>query len=471
MRQNLVHLPALAEGTIPRNADSVFAVPVGECWLIHVPLAGTGALVNESAVSELRRHTAGLPARIPPALADLLKSEENPPGPRTGRIEPLFLGLLPTRACNMACVYCGFGSAHAHEGTMKPETAVRAIDWAAERAAERGGETLDVHLFGGEPLLETELVDIIVHRTRAAAAEHGLAPVLETATNGTCDETFARFVGDHFHAVVVSFDGFREVQNRCRPMKGGRPSFEKVCRTVRIWRDSPVKLCLRICVTADNMSRLGETVDWYASEFQPAVIACETIQSTPESRSAGLAPPDPLLFARAFWEARGRCAKAGIEIGYGASLPARPRATFCPVGQDAVIVSPDGRVSACYMEQRDWQSRGLDLDFGAVDARGVRLDLEALEGIRALARPRGRCERCFCRWSCAGSCHVTQSFLGCAETYNDMCRQNRLITACELLEEMGQGQLAAWLLEDRSAAMRLASERDDTLAGWEAHHG
>ena len=55
MGQNAVHLPALTEGTLPRSANGVFAVPGGERWLIHAPLAGTGALVNASAAGELCR--------------------------------------------------------------------------------------------------------------------------------------------------------------------------------------------------------------------------------------------------------------------------------------------------------------------------------------------------------------------------------------------------------------------------------
>ena len=427
----------------------VFVVPVRDCWLVHAPLAGISALVNTSGVT------------APGLIPDLDQQRESPPGPRTGPIAPVFLGLLPTRACNMACVYCGFGAPGAPQSRMREETAVAAIDWAARTAADRGAGSLAVHLFGGEPLLAKDLVEIIVHRTRAKASEYHLVPGLETATNATCDEPFARFVGDHFSAVIVSLDGFGEVQNRHRPLKGGLPSFDAVCRTAHIWSQSPVKLCLRICVTADNVDQFAQAAEWFAEEFEPAVIDCETIEPSPESRRAGLERPDPLVFAREFWRARQLCAQAGVDVSYGASVTEHPRATLCPVGQDAVIVSPDGRISSCYLEQRDWQARGMDLDFGAVAESAVRLDLTALQRIRNLANPHGRCEKCFCRWSCAGGCHVTHS---------DLCRQTRLITAAELLAGMGEPGHAADLLYDTPAAMRLACGVDDTIEDWRLCH-
>jgi len=275
----------------------VFAVPVLDLYLVHAPLSGITALVNQAAVRRLRAAVSELEADLPSALAGILDAGDGPPQPRTGPIAPLFLGLLPTRACNMGCVYCGFGSSRAPGGAMDPRIAVNAIDWAADTAVRTGAATLDVHLFGGEPLLATDLVDVIVHRTRAAAAARGLRPVLETATNGLCDEPFARFAGDHFDTIILSFDGRPEVQDRCRPLRDGGPSFDRVARSARIWSQSPAHFCIRMCVSAQNVGAFPDAARWMAAEFAPSVIACESIQPTPESRRAGLAPAGALPVA------------------------------------------------------------------------------------------------------------------------------------------------------------------------------
>jgi uncharacterized protein len=447
-------------------AGVVFAMPVADgMWLLHAPLARVSALVNGAMVRRLRAALMGQGAALPPEFRDILDGAGMQPLPRSGQIEPLFLGLLPTRACNMGCGYCGFGSSCAPDGVMDPRIAARAIDWAADTARQTGAGVLEVHLFGGEPLLAMDLVDIIVHHTRAAAAARGLRPVLETATNGVCAEPVARFVGDYFDTVILSFDGLPDVQDHCRPLRDGGPSSDRVSRSARIWSASPAQFCIRICVTRQNVGALPGTAEWMAREFEPSVIACETIQPTPESRRAGLAPPDALAFARAFREARCRCRELGVEVLHGAAAPGPPRATLCPVGQDAVIVSPDGRISACYLEQRDWRAVGLDLDFGQVTPDGVVLNEAALRSIRELAAPYGRCEECFCRWSCAGGCHVSHDYPGRDDDFTAQCRQTRLISACQLLDDLGAGAQAAALLADEDAANRLATHRPDRIAG------
>ncbi|MBM3745607.1 MAG: radical SAM protein, partial [Acidobacteria bacterium] len=162
-----------------------------------------------------------------PDLRAALEGEAAPePRPRQGPLRPQFLGLIPTRACNLRCVYCGFGAAGASCRQMDPRLAVAAVDWMAEEVARTGGDRLDVHLFGGEPFTAPELVDVVVHRTRAAAAERGLRPRLEATTNGVFSEERARFIGDYFDWVVLSFDGPAEIQDRRRPAPGGQGSFQ-----------------------------------------------------------------------------------------------------------------------------------------------------------------------------------------------------------------------------------------------------
>jgi len=431
----------------------VFAVPIFDKWLVYAPLHRVVALVNRAALTEF-------PEQLCAALAE-------PPEPepllRQGPVNPPFLGLVPTRACNLSCAYCGFGATPCGE-QMGLALAAAGVDWMADHAARSGRRTLDVHFFGGEPFSAPDVVDVAVHRTRAAAAEKGLLPRLEVATNGVYSEARARFVGDYFDTVVLSFDGFRAVHDRHRPTLGWSGCFDQVAATARVLSASPAELCLRICVAQDNVEQLAETVDWFAQEFQPCSIDFETLQPTPESERAGLRPPDPYVFAAQFPSARRVATEHGVEPVYAAAVTEEPRLTFCPVGNDTLIVNPDGRVSACYLQERDWQARGLDLNLGRLGTEGgVELPPEDVERLRRLVTDKPRCRNCFCRWSCAGGCQVNHSYPGCSPAYDDFCIQTRLITACSLLDGLGQEALSGDLVAEPARMQRLAKWPSDRL--------
>ncbi|MDP3000839.1 MAG: radical SAM protein [Bryobacterales bacterium] len=444
-----------------------FVLPVADRWLVHAPLEGVSALVNRAAVVKLLEQPPDGDGRLAELSSLIAGGAGSAPTPRDGPIEPLFLGLIPTRACNLRCVYCGFGSASGGP-QMDLRMAASLIDWMASHARQSGRQTLDIHLFGGEPLAAGDVVEVAVHRARAAAAQHGLTLRLEIATNGACDGQMAGFLGDYFDTVVLSFDGPREVHDRRRPGPGGRGSFEDVARTARILCDSDTELCYRTCVADDNVEKLGETVRWFCDEFPPATIDVETLQPTPESEAAGLAPPDPYRFAIQFWRAGRLAAQYGVTANYAAAVRETPRLSFCPVGNDALIVSPEGRVAACYLPEREWLDQGLDLYLGNFDAGTMTLDPVAVDRVRRLATRKPRCRDCFCQWSCAGGCHVHHAWDGKSRTYDDFCVQTRLITAFSLLEGLGAASMVDRLLDLPAALETLATQASDRLEHWEA---
>ena len=446
----------------------IYVVLVRDRWLVYSPLHRVSALVNQAAVRELRSHQGS--GRLAELASQLHRDPERAPQPREGSVRPQFLGLIPTRACNLRCVYCGFGAVQASSERMAPGLAVKAVNWMGEHAQRLEQQTLEVHFFGGEPFAAGEVMDVAVHRTRAVAAQRGLLPVLEVATNGVYREDLARFIGDYFDSVVLSFDGPREIHDRRRPRGDGRGSFEAVARTAHLLSQSPTELCFRICVAQDNVERLAEIVAWFSEEFQPSTIDFETLQPTPESRQAGLEPPDPYAFAVQYFRARRTAAQKGVEPNYAAALTGTPRLSFCPVGHDALIASPDGRISACYLPEREWQERGLDLHLGWL-SENLELDTQAVGRVRRLVAEKPRCERCFCRFSCAGGCHVHHSFPNCSKRYEDFCIQTRLITACSLLCELDQEPLAAEVMENRPAMEALALQASDRLEDWDGPIG
>lgn len=451
-------------------SEDVFAVPIAGRWLLYAPLHGASALVNRAAVAQL---ASGDVRASTPALAELfaLFQEPTPDCPivSSGPSAPQFIGLITTRACNLSCRYCAFAAGTAPDKAMDLDLAVAAVDWMAGYVGRAGRQTLDVHFFGGEPMAAHEVVEVSVHRARAVAARKGLIPRFEIATNGVFGPGLAEFLGAHVDSVVLSFDGPRQIHDRHRPVSPGRGSFDAVARTAFLLGESDTALGLRACVSQDTVAQLPQLAEWFCKRFRPAAIDFEPLQRTPEALAAGLEPPQPLDFAENFRLAGKVAADHGVRCTYAASLIDEPRLSFCPVGNDTLIVAPDGSVRGCYLREREWRSRGLDLRLGQLTADGaMALNPDAVLRLRHLAADKPLCTRCFCRWSCAGGCHVNHSWPGGLNGYNAFCVQTRVVTACELLDRLGHAEVADRLVGDRDAARALARQPSDRVRDFDA---
>jgi uncharacterized protein len=452
-------------------ASNIFTVPVAGDYLLYSPFNEVTALINRSALTTVQTWFAekqvDVPDTIQPLISELSCVPIIIPSVEKGSLRPAFLGIIPTRACNMSCVYCDFDSNKGSQLRMDPAMAVAAVEWMANYAKTEGYQKLEIHFFGGEPFVAKELVEIVVHRGRALAAELGLIPHFEVSTNGLFDAEWASFVGDYFDAVVLSFDGFREFHDRQRPIGGSRGSFDAVVATAKRLSQSSTELCLRCCITRDNVSQMAEITRWFCTDFSPSVINFEIITSNPQSVAAGLQPPDPYEFTVNYVHAWRVAQSYNISVVSAAIDADAPRHTACPVGKDTLIISPDGRISSCYLPRKEWQARGLDLDVGHLDSLAtMKIDQDAIQRLRQLVTDKPRCENCFCRWNCAGGCHVSQSYPECSINYNDFCSHTRVVMACKLLEELGLRDKVDELLENPTAMQNLAKQPSDCLEDW-----
>ena len=452
----------------------VYAVPVLGHYLLHAPVSGLRALVNAAAIHEVRAYLVsgqvrdGLPSQLADLLLKLGPAEVQDPVQRRGPLAPAFLGIIPSRRCNMACRYCDFRDPGSQQQIMDPATAVHAIDFMAEYCEKRGQKNYQIQLFGGEPFVEDRVVDVVVHHARLVASRIGVAASLVVSTNGLFGPARRRFVGDYFDRVVLSPDGFREFHDRNRPISADRPSFDEVVATARYLSTVWAQLCIRCCVTSESVLHMEAIARWLCEEFHPPVVNFEPMTERPESRAAGLAPPSPYDFARhalRSWQVlrSHNCAPASAPV-FTDGL----QNTSCPVGRDAVIVHPDGLLASCYLLPSDWEARGMDLTIGRILADGtVDIRMPDVLGLRRLIQSKPRCARCFCRLTCAGGCHVNNSYPGCPERYSGSCLATRALTAATLLEDLGQTDMADDLVADPETLDRLSARSSDRVVDME----
>ncbi len=448
----------------------VFAVQIDDRYLVYSPLHSLCALINKQALIEIKdflegkyntdSFSSGPLKDIVTALSGNINIDPlyNKP------FDPVFLGIVPSRQCNMSCIYCSFGADKNISARLDPATAVAAVDYMAEFAGKAGKKSYDIQFFGGEPLIEDEIIYTVVHHARFIASKTGISARFEVSTNGSLSEAMTEFAGDYLDTVVISLDGFKKYHDITRPMSKGKSSFDRVISTATYLSTAPAELCLRCCITDRNVQDMEAIADWFCKEFEPFIINFETLQENDLTARAGLKPPDPYAFAKNYIKACKLIEKNNIATVYAPISMYNIQNSFCPVGKDAVIVLPDRSLASCYLLPEEWEEKGMDLRIGNIDKEGkVNINFESAQKIRDLTMNKPRCENCLCKYSCAGGCHVNNTYPGCSDSYNDFCKHTRIIMVCNLLNETGLENLTDKILADTEIMKSIASQPSDKL--------
>ena len=144
-----------------------------------------------------------------------------------GVVKALCLHVAHT--CNLNCSYCfaSQGKYHGERAVMSFEVGKRALDFLVENSGTR--KNLEVDFFGGEPLMNFQVVKDLVAYARSIEKEKGKNFRFTLTTNGVqIDQDVIDFVNRECSNVVLSLDGRKEVHDRFRVDYAGNGSWEKI---------------------------------------------------------------------------------------------------------------------------------------------------------------------------------------------------------------------------------------------------
>ena len=131
--------------------------------------------------------------------------------------------------CNLRCKYCFAATGDFGTGRklMPLETGKAAIDFLLEQS--EGRENLEVDFFGGEPLMNFEVVKEIVNYARSKEKEFGKNFRFTITTNGMLlTDDKIDFINNEMSNVVLSIDGRKEVNDKMRVRVDGSGSYDKI---------------------------------------------------------------------------------------------------------------------------------------------------------------------------------------------------------------------------------------------------
>ncbi len=145
----------------------------------------------------------------------------------SGVVKALCLHVAHT--CNLNCAYCfaSQGKYHGERAVMSFEVGKRALDFLIENSGTR--RNLEVDFFGGEPLMNFDVVKRLVAYARSIEREKGKHFRFTLTTNGMLvDDDVIDFANRECHNVVLSLDGRKEIHDACRVDYAGNGSWERI---------------------------------------------------------------------------------------------------------------------------------------------------------------------------------------------------------------------------------------------------
>ena len=340
--------------------------------------------------------------------------------------------------CNLRCRYCfaGAGAFGGDRRLMSFETGQKAIDFLLE--ASGGRKHVEVDYFGGEPLMNFDVVRRLILYGEEASQRQAKVLKQTLTTNGVLlHGEILDFLNAHEVALVMSLDGRAEAHDRMRPTLDGRGSYHAVLPRLKAAVESRGgdNYYIRGTYTRHNMDFFQDVKHMVASGFD--LVSVEPVVASPEEDYAIQAADLPTLFAQyeqlaQYYLEKERAGEPfsffhfNLDLDQGPCLP--KRLTGCGAGHEYLAVSPDGALYPCH------QFVGIDaFRLGHVDGGIARPAIgQAFRASHVLTKE--KCRSCWARFYCGGGCHANAwHFSGTLdEPYEIGCELEKKRLACAI---------------------------------------
>ena len=149
---------------------------------------------------------------------------------------PNAASFLLSEDCNLACTYC-FELGCRNKNAMTKEVAEQGLQYLSDNALKNGQREFSVMFFGGEPLLNVDVLEYTFQRGLEIAREKGLyfsASIVTNATifNKRIENIFKKYGRDTNFNIQLSVDGVKEVHDKFRVTKTGKGSFDIIEKNI-----------------------------------------------------------------------------------------------------------------------------------------------------------------------------------------------------------------------------------------------
>ena len=354
-----------------------------------------------------------------------------------GVVKALCLHIAHT--CNLNCSYCfaSQGKYHGDRAVMSYEVGKRALDFLIENSGTR--HNLEVDFFGGEPLMNFQVVKDLVAYARSIEKEKGKNFRFTLTTNGVLvDDDVIDFANRECSNVVLSLDGRKEIHDRYRVDYAGNGSWDKIVPKFQKFVEARggKEYYMRGTFTHANPDFLNDIKQMLDLGFNE--LSMEPVVCAKDDPSA-LTEADMEIVMKQYEELAALMLqrdKEGIPFTfyhYMIDLTGGPciykRISGCGSGTEYMAVTPWGDLYPCHQFVGEERFKLGDIWHGVTN-KDVQGEFAACN---VYAHP--ECRDCWARLYCSGGCaanayHATGSVTG---VYEEGCKLFRKRMECAIM--------------------------------------
>lgn len=332
--------------------------------------------------------------------------------------------------CNMNCAYC-FGDKGAFEGIrclMSLETGKRALDFLIENSASR--HNLEVDFFGGEPLMNFDVVKELVSYGREQEKIHNKNIRFTITTNGILlDQEKIDYIDENMVNVILSIDGRPEVNDRMRKTVNGKGTYDIITRNYKnfIKKRQDRQYYVRGTFTRYNLDFADDVKHLLDQGFsnvsvEPVVTSEQydyTLQDSDTDRILGEYDRLSDMYIEHVMQGKPfRFFHFNVDLNQGPCVI--KRVSGCGAGTEYVAISPEGDIYPCH------QFVGNKL-FKLGNIADEKFENRLFDTFnQAHIYNKKDCSECWARFYCSGGCHANAY-----NTNGDIMKPYRLGCALE----------------------------------------
>ena len=341
--------------------------------------------------------------------------------------------------CNLACKYCFAeeGEYHGRRAIMSYEVGKKALDFLVANSGNR--TNLEVDFFGGEPLMNWEVVKQLVAYGRSLEEEHHKKFRFTITTNGVLlNDEILEFVNKEMGNMVLSIDGRKEVHDRMRPHRGGQGSYDEIVPKFKKAAESRGQMNYYVRGTYTHYNTDFAKDVLHLADLGFKQISVEPVVA-PETEDYAIREEDlPQLLAQydELAEEMIKRRKEGNGFNFfhfmidleGGPCVAK-RLSGCGSGTEYLAVTPWGDLYPCHQFVGN-----EDFLMGNVDEGVLRTDIRD-EFKQCNVYAKEKCKDCFAKFYCSGGCAANSyNFTGNVNgSYDIGCELQRKRIECAIM--------------------------------------
>jgi uncharacterized protein len=320
----------------------------------------------------------------------------------------LALNLNLTPFCNLKCVYC-FAQG-GHYGRLEKPMDEDVVSEIASliREFRSPSQKVRFEFFGGEPLLNFKIMQKLVGFSKLFSRDNAVEFIYRISTNLTyVNQAIIDLLGQNNFIISVSIDGCQPVQDRLRPFKDGRGSFEPIMKNIRTIREQypEVTIVARMTIAQKqvdlitNIKNLIETDLFDYVSIYPASVKDESQQKYHyfcDAEVKGQIQEVLAQYAELFQDSSRFKGILEFEKIYDQLFSGKLSISHCAAGGTYFTISGDRTVSPCH---RMCGNKEFILNSGS-----TQLDNAMIQQWSEKVDQHSECSQCWIRYICGGGC-------------------------------------------------------------------